>query len=474
MLAHRGAAVGACLALLALGLGLSRVIGTGFLPEMDEGGFILDYWAPTGAALSETDRQVRVLEGILLADPAVQAFTRRTGSELGLAATSPNRGDFTVLLKPRGARQSVYEVMDRVRSLSEERAPAVRVEFVQLMQDVIGDLPARRAGRAQAVQRTRPPRRAARAVRSDRADAGWWTFRRRQPRAPGGADPANARLGLTASEVEAQARAALFGADASTARAGPLVPSACGWPTACAPRRRHRALKSSGPAAGFLGQLGRCATPAARALRENLRPYVAVTGDQRPQSRRRDGRRGGHWSGGAAGGRRCNRRALRQPAGRVSRALLGARTPQPVGAAAVGAVRGFRGPLNVLAVPLGVTGALMMLATGFLQRLEPHGTDPARGADREERHPAARRRPPRVRCGRGASGGAGARRPGQLRPILMTPYAPWRPGPLSLGLGAGAELQRPLALAVVGGLVVSTLVTLLIMPVFLETSRTSP
>ena len=56
----------------------------------------------------------------------------------------------------------------------------------------------------------------------------------------------------------------------------------------------------------------------------------------------------------------------------------------------------------------------------------------------------------------------------------MTPYAPWRPGPLSLGLGAGAELQRPLALAVVGGLVVSTLVTLLIMPVFLETSRTSP
>jgi multidrug efflux pump subunit AcrB len=56
MLGHRGVAVGACAVLLALGLGLSRVIGTGFLPEMDEGGFILDYWAPTGAALSETDR----------------------------------------------------------------------------------------------------------------------------------------------------------------------------------------------------------------------------------------------------------------------------------------------------------------------------------------------------------------------------------------------------------------------------------
>jgi multidrug efflux pump subunit AcrB len=57
---------------------------------MDEGGFILDYWAPTGGALSETDRQVGVLERILLADPDVQAFTRRTGSELGFAATAPN------------------------------------------------------------------------------------------------------------------------------------------------------------------------------------------------------------------------------------------------------------------------------------------------------------------------------------------------------------------------------------------------
>ena len=125
----------------ALGLGLTRVIGTGFLPEMDEGGFILDYWAPTGAALSETDRQVRVLERILLADPDVQAFTRRTGSELGFAATSPNtRRLHRAAQAARAASASVYEVMDRVRAAAEERAPAVRVEFVQLMQDVIGDL----------------------------------------------------------------------------------------------------------------------------------------------------------------------------------------------------------------------------------------------------------------------------------------------------------------------------------------------
>ena len=102
-------------------LGLTRVMGTGFLPEMDEGGFILDYRAPPGGALTETDRQVHVIERILSRDPDIQAFTRRTGSELGFAATSPNTGDFTVLLKPRGLRHaSVYEVMDRVRAAAGE------------------------------------------------------------------------------------------------------------------------------------------------------------------------------------------------------------------------------------------------------------------------------------------------------------------------------------------------------------------
>ena len=139
MLAHRGAALGAAVLLLVSGLGLTRVIGTGFLPEMDEGGFILDYWAPPEPRSRKPTARSRTRTHPP-ADSAVQAFTRRTGSELGFAATSPNRGDFTVLLKPRGQRPSVYEVMDRIRGQAEEQAPAVRVEFVQLMQDVIGDL----------------------------------------------------------------------------------------------------------------------------------------------------------------------------------------------------------------------------------------------------------------------------------------------------------------------------------------------
>ena len=125
LLNHRRIALAAAGALAVTAVVLTRVVGTGFLPEMDEGGFILDYWAPTGSALGETDRQVGVLEGILLADPDVQAFTRRTGSELGFAATAPNTGDFTVLLKPRARRAaSVYQVMDRVRSRAEAEGAA--------------------------------------------------------------------------------------------------------------------------------------------------------------------------------------------------------------------------------------------------------------------------------------------------------------------------------------------------------------
>jgi len=76
------------------------------MPDMDEGGFILDYWTPTGSSLHDTDVLVGRVEGILRADPDVQSFTRRTGSELGFFATAPNTGDMTVLLKPRRDRDA--------------------------------------------------------------------------------------------------------------------------------------------------------------------------------------------------------------------------------------------------------------------------------------------------------------------------------------------------------------------------------
>ena len=291
MLAHRSAALGAAVLLLVSGFGLTRVIGTGFLPEMDEGGFILDYWAPPGAALSETDRQVRVLERILLADSAVQAFTRRTGSELGFAATSPNRGDFTVLLKPRGQRPSVYQVMDRIRGRAEEQAPAVRVEFVQLMQDVIGDL----AGSSEPVELKLFSRDQASAERTAIAVAGavdsvpglvdlFNGVQGPNPERRVVLDPARvSRLGLTSADVQSQARAALFGADAGSAREPDrLIPIRARLPDSV---RFHVDAVSRVPIIGPSGwlplaQLGetRDTGGASELLRENLRPYVAVTG----------------------------------------------------------------------------------------------------------------------------------------------------------------------------------------------------
>jgi multidrug efflux pump subunit AcrB len=489
MLGHRAVALGAGVALLALGYGLTRVIGTGFLPEMDEGGFILDYWAPPGAALSETDRQVRVLERILLADSAVQAFTRRTGSELGFAATSPNRGDLTVLLKPRGRRPSVYQVMDRVRAAAEEQAPSVRVEFVQLMQDVIGDL----AGAPEPVElklfsrdQAAAERAAQRVAKAIEPTSGLVDLfdgvQGPNPERLIEVDPVRAaRLGLTPAAVQEQARAAMFGADAGTAREPDrLIPIRVRLPDSV---RYHGDALARVPIIGPAGwlplaQLGQVRdTGAASELRrENLRPYVAVTGRTSGRSLgsvMSDVRR-------AIGGVKLPAGVTLEIGGQYASQQVSFRELLGVLALAIGAVllllvaqfNGFRGALAiVLAVPLGVTGALLMLGitgvpfnvSSFMGLILLVGLIVKNGillldaahhaSDAGEDTALALAHAGRVR----------------LRPILMTTVCTLAGlVPLSLGLGAGAELQRPLALAVIGGLVVSTLVTLLIVPVLIE------
>jgi CzcA family heavy metal efflux pump len=115
-------------------------LGTDLLPEMDEGGFILDYYTPPGSSLTESDRILQHIERILRATPEVENTSRRTGLQLGLAAvTEANRGDFTVKLKPDRDR-GIDEVMDDVRTRIKQSEPAADVEFVQVLQDMIGDL----------------------------------------------------------------------------------------------------------------------------------------------------------------------------------------------------------------------------------------------------------------------------------------------------------------------------------------------
>src|SRR5262249_1185405 len=117
-----------------------RLLGSDLLPGMDEGGFILDYHTPPGSSLSESNRILLHIEEMLKATPEVETTSRRTGLELGLAAvTEANRGDFTVKLKSKRSR-SVDEITSDLRGQIESSEPATKVEFVQILQDMIGDL----------------------------------------------------------------------------------------------------------------------------------------------------------------------------------------------------------------------------------------------------------------------------------------------------------------------------------------------
>ena len=114
--------------------------GSGLLPEMDEGGFILDYIMPAGSSLAETNRVVRHLEQILRDTPEVENTSRRTGLQLGLAAvTEANTGDISVRLKASRSRD-IEDVIADVRAKIKTQEPAIDVEFVQVLQDMISDL----------------------------------------------------------------------------------------------------------------------------------------------------------------------------------------------------------------------------------------------------------------------------------------------------------------------------------------------
>lgn len=116
-------------------------VGSGFMPTMDEGGFILDYVAPPGTSLTETDRMLRQIEDILQKTPEVSTYSRRTGLQLGGGLTEANTGDFFVRLKPL-PRRPIEDVMDDVRQQVEENVPGLEIELMQLMEDLIGDLTA--------------------------------------------------------------------------------------------------------------------------------------------------------------------------------------------------------------------------------------------------------------------------------------------------------------------------------------------
>jgi multidrug efflux pump subunit AcrB len=127
------------LPLMVLGGVAYTQVGTGFMPKMDEGGFILDYLSKPGTSLEETDRLLRQVEAIIRANPNVDTYSRRTGLQLGGGLTEANQGDFFVRLK-NGSRPSTEEVMTQVRTEVEQKVPGLDIELSQLMEDLIGDL----------------------------------------------------------------------------------------------------------------------------------------------------------------------------------------------------------------------------------------------------------------------------------------------------------------------------------------------
>lgn len=127
--------------MLVLGWLGFRNVGSGFMPRMDEGGFILDYRAPAGTSLAETDRRLRILEKLLAGIPEVATYSRRTGLQLGGGVTEANEGDYFIRLKPM-PRRPIAEVMDELREKVHRRVPGLQIELAQLMEDLIGDLTA--------------------------------------------------------------------------------------------------------------------------------------------------------------------------------------------------------------------------------------------------------------------------------------------------------------------------------------------
>ena len=112
---------------------------TGFLPEMDEGSIVLDYKAPPGTSLEETNRILIEVEKIIIKIPEVTTYTRRTGAQMGFFITEPNDGDYLIQLKDDRKRNTI-EVIDDIRKKIEATQPALKVDFGQVIGDILGDL----------------------------------------------------------------------------------------------------------------------------------------------------------------------------------------------------------------------------------------------------------------------------------------------------------------------------------------------
>jgi multidrug efflux pump subunit AcrB len=124
---------------LIVSIVIYNALGTGFLPDMDEGAFVLDYRTPPGTSLQESNRILNHIEQFLRQTPEVESYSRRTGARLALAIAEPNTGDFLIKLRKKRSR-SLDEVTSDLRDKINHSEPAIQVEFPHILEDLVGDL----------------------------------------------------------------------------------------------------------------------------------------------------------------------------------------------------------------------------------------------------------------------------------------------------------------------------------------------
>ena len=484
---HRVVAVVAVVALAAGGVLAARAASTGFLPAMDEGAIVIDFWLPAGTSLEASDQVMRHVDDALRATREVAAFTRRTGAEMGPpAATLQNRGDILVRLVPRSQRGSVYDVMTELRARVRAAAPEARFELVQVLQDVLNDLsgspqpievkvfgpdPVMRGQLAAAVgQRMR---------QLPELDDVFDGVEGQVPTLRVDVDPvATRRFGLDPQQVMTDLEVALGSRVATHARVHdqligvrPRLPDDIRFD----PQRIAQialAYDNKTLALSTLSTLSRPVGPAVLS-RENLAPVVIASAALQP---------GADLAAATADVEACVH-GLEVPAGyRIAMGgqLASARATQRDLAAVFGLgsvlvlgvlliqLRSLRISMVVLlGAPLALVGAFVTLvafgipinASSLMGCVLLAGLVVKNGILLFE-HALAQARLG-VPFGE-ALAQAGERR---LRPIMMTTAASIAGLlPLAFAIGAGSELQRPLAVATIGGLVLSTAVTLFALP----------
>lgn len=462
---------------------------TGFMPDMDEGGFVLDYKMPPGTSLAETDRICRQIEEKLGETPEIQAYSRRTGAALGFHLTYPHDGDFLVRLKPRAQRKrAVTAIMDELRDQLHEEVPGVEIEFAQILQDLIGDL----AGAPKPIEvrifgddiktlQALAPEvgKRVKAVKGvvDEFDG----VAQSGPEVELTVEPQQAAaVGMTPESVSAAVNTALYGDVVTTLvqngeRQVPVrVLSRRGPPRGLADLQQLQIITPSGTTVPLatVAKIRRT-EGSTETERQGLRPMLAVTAQL-----------SGRDLGSAIVEIQQQLKTLSLPPGYIIEyggqyesqqesfrqllLILGIvivlvflvmlfyfrsfEEPLALFGAAVASLSGVVLALTVTHTPLNIgsiTGAVMII--GIVTENGIFLFDYTRQLAKRETMPLDELL---VYAGKV-----------RLRPKLMTILtAILTLFPLALGIGAGAELQRPLAIAVIGGLSMSTLFTLILAP----------